>query len=654
MLKVLLFCLFLVIGNAWSAEGTAPDIVPPVPFQGIAVDSPLLDLGAGYEQGEFYRKYMVDGALSRAAGPRLLLLDSMNLMASPQRNTEQVSASSRSVFNTYYRVNSALKAGIGVSQTMNGLYHSGKSVWLSETDHERLSLKAEYIPLARLRLSLNSGLQLSGNRTESVDLRDAGAYSDLNGWLSSPFEGLKDYTLSVSDSRTFVRNNDFVQGLYRFGGVTRLSDKSDLALAGGYSILKDRAYFTAPYDKSDYYADLNLRYLASRAFFHLSRNTMDYPENSLNSRKGFTFSGGLNPWLSWRKLSWRGMLSYSSGSSDFAYGFPLLSSPGPADLPAAQLQLSDETLQEVLFHWRADYTWFKGYTLGFSRFQDMRRYDYAYSYFDTKGNPVKNPDTRDLLYDNDTLFIHAPARDTLTLTLSRSSRLLNFLDSSRSAQNRLGTTYQAELSHAFYSGQYAYTRNSLLLSVNEDSALYDSIVSSLTKKHPSQFFRRREFYTFTDVNCVPFFRAREDSVIVSGLFGIQEDGALVYGRTKTFVKNTVYDERAFNFRLIKVLGTLLSAGAGMDYSNTVAYTFNEFPLPSPSRGVSERLFRALFSLDDNFIQDYESVNRDFFLSLGMNYKKSSMRLELKDMQSFYRNSMIKDYLMINLNVRTTL
>ncbi len=647
--------LMLLVSLMANASDTLVNAT--IPLHGIPafeIDSQKVDLRTLFEQGEFYRKYQIDASYASPISKKWITMDSITLKAAPQRYSDLFSANTRTVLNALYRINNNLYSGVGLSHNINGLYDSKNRNWLTETDNERLSIKTRFIPIQIAALSLNAGIQSSGNTSLSTNIRDQGAFYEFYGSLFSPFEGLSACSLSVSDSRTFVKNNKHVEGIYRFDGSTPIQGIGTFYLNSELKLLKSSPIFHTPFEDEGRSLMLSLDQrlfdlIGLQDTFFITNNRAGYPDNPINNKSDLTIAGGVSPVINYKKLHFKAEFFRASTNTEYAYNIPSNDHPSESEINAALLKLSNETLIENTLWWKASYYYYHGYYIGFSRYLDLKRYDYGFTFTDIKGNLNNKPDARDLLYDNDTITLQCPSFDTLELKLSRSSHMVDYIDARRSSQNKLGTTYQAELSHAFYGEHSAYCRNSFFISVSQDSTLYPMQGSPQEASDP--FYRKRGVYSFTDINAIPLMRDTNDSVVIGILYGAEEEGSLLPGRS--FVRKEVYNRNALNIRLYKEFNPVVNVSTGFNWSKTIKYSFDEFMIAPKNIGFAEDIFRSMFSVNNHFLYDYESENREFFIRGGLVRKLSgktlSFYLEAKEIASYYKKALTKDYFVINTN-----
>ena len=658
MRTVLIYiALFSLLGPARTAAQlpTIGRFVPSGYIPGM-LDTTGTQAYFQFEQGEFYHKYHLKYGGTYRLPLGWATSDSLSFLVSPDVRKAVYTGNADAVVNLYRKMARSFFMGFSLSHFSTGTYNDepGIGTWDIESDRQQVSVKGEYNPLPYAWLSLNTGFQTNGNRARGLSERDHGFFYLFKGTADSLAGLFRRYRLSVLDMQSFVPRNNAVYRVYQLYGTNRISETDSLVAAAGYTFTGNRSFFYSKTDLSNKMFALSLRnrffeYLDNNTVFEMQQAVLEYPGNAVDNKKETVLIGGVAPRLAYKRLSLDFNALVINKTTDFAYEHSQRQDPAPHELPAAARQLMNEIKNEIQVNWKAAYVYFRSFEAGFARLQNIQTYDYPYSYYDGTLDKITNRDARDVLYDNDTIFVVFPALDTGKISLSRASRHENYLDARRSAVNHRATTYRIELTHIFASKRLLYSRNALALSVNEDSLVYTQ-----NEGAPHGFYRRREYYTFNDVNALPGFRRPEDSVIVRYAYGIEEDGSMYYrDDSRVFIKKTVYSEWGAGLQLHKRVLAGLSAGAGFNVSKST--TFDLDP-GNPAAGYSwgEKLWRGLFSVDDEFRRGAVSFNRRIFLSAHYRWKNLRLNLRIRDIRATFNRSATNDYLYIDTNLTWTL
>lgn len=622
--------LVLALVAAALAQIQDPDSRMPQPPEPDAVPG---FASTGFSQGEHYRTLKALSILSRSLPDRnYCVSDSLLAEWSPQTHSEFTQADFSNAFALYRRLVPGILLGGGLSGSAKGLYRSmdGLKRWENESDRARLSLRGIARPGNDDLLSLNLGFQSNGNRTPERAPRNQGFFYECRGTALLPFDAVREYRASFVEMADWVEDNRFHRTRLELGGRKAVGGSAAFSASGAYSRINDASYFIEPTLRSDRFAAFKFVHQPAwgreSLFLSMAENRFDYPDAPERDRRERSWTLAWAPEWSLKRFRLGGAAARTAGSADFAYAEKTDPRPTADRLVVARAQLFNEQSLEYLLSTRLSMDYFRGRRIAFSSLRNMRRYDYPYRFTDPDGRLTDNPDSRDLLIDNDTFSVEFPALDSGLLALSRSSRLINYLDSRRSKDNRLGTTWQLCLTHALRRPGIIHSRASAILSVNEDSLHY-----RLSRSAGNRFFRRREVWLFSDVDAVPGFRKEEDSLIVTLSYGFEEDGLLENETgTRVFVPQKLYRESGFNFRIEKGFLGRYSLTAGLILSRT----------------------RGLVSGGDGFENAELSTAREGYLRANGRFGRAQASLSIRKIQSFFDHAAVRNYLTLALEMRT--
>lgn len=633
MIRPLAVLCALVLAAAASAEPTDPAYLTPSPEQPLLVMEPSFWSSSQFEQGEYARTFLARARGVHALPAGWFTLDSAILMVSPRLKGDLI-AGNAGLFSCFYRTLApGLAAGPFVSHFSTGtlLYSADSSSWQTETDQQQLALRAEYAPSDPFRIGLTAGLQSNGNRSPGRVERNSGFLYDFSGSAEAGpgfLPSLEGYSLALHSSRAFVPENVSSVQSVRLGGAVRLSGRDTLSAAGGAAMASNRAFNLVKTDRLSRFLAIKLHKvffapLAADFLFEGRQDRLDYPDDSLSNKQETALSGETRALLALKRVDLGFKADLARSGLEYARTSPLDERPsGPEETAAAERHLMNETMAELALAWNARFRYWRLWPVYFSRTMNIRRYDHPFSYQAPAGGRAASLDTRDIVRDADTLTLLFPAFDSGAVRFSRSSLLENFLDSSRSYLNHLSTTYSFGLGWLFQSEKILFTREEFSVSVNEDSAFY-----VMNVEIPHRFFRRREIYSFNDLNFVPLFRGLEDSVVIRPLYAVEEDGKMSYEDAGRFFHQSGRTvRRGLTLRLVRRFFPGLTAGCGWRASDNTGYTLDE------SGG--------------GFKKDFTSKNSEASSFVSYARKRLFMNLEGRQTATRFNDELTSDYFSI--------
>ncbi|OGJ84768.1 MAG: hypothetical protein A2268_11605 [Candidatus Raymondbacteria bacterium RifOxyA12_full_50_37] len=578
-----------------------------------------------FEQGMTYRKFVAAAGLAQNISNQWTAKQDFELILTPALNSDVISGKTTGAFQCFRPVKPGMTAGGLVFATAAGTRTTTDTAfyWDQESDFERIGGLFEYIKDQHFGLALKTGLQTNRTVMRTAYDRQYGLFYTLQATMDSANPLLTGFVFDGIDSAHYVPDNRSLFHSYRFGGVRTLSATDSFAVAAAYTRASNQSVLYPKIDKTGLGITLRLHngfkgMFTTDAVTDINRSYMEYPGNSLKDRRISDLFAGIRPAAAYKSFFSSMIGSVLRRQSDFAYNNPLKKYPSSEESVAANKQLLNETLQEITFSWLAGYTYYRGYAISFRRYQDIRRFNYEYSFYESRAatDSTYNHDTRDIIDDNDTLSICFPAADTGKLVLSRSSRLENYLDASRSSGNHLGTTYQAELSHCVKSGSWINATSALLLKVTEDSSLYGAAGTS-----PHRFDRRSQASSYIDLNMVPGFTGLRDSLLLDGLYAVNESGDMRYpdGR-RLFSKQTTFHERSIRAGVMKRFQNNVSVGTTYYHQQ---------------------------NMDD--ASENRSIYRELVFFGGYSRERVSVSAKIKSIRSTFNDMTTSDYWYINLS-----
>jgi hypothetical protein len=549
-------------------------------------------------------------------------------MASPRIGSDITTVNSHLSAIVYRPVNSSLKLGAGLYESSSGAYLTGPETWQTESDMERAGVTSEFAPGPYGRFLLNAGLQSNGNRGLMTDDRRMGAYYDANGTLE-PVDGpWKDYRLLLSEKGTLVDSNRSQSRQYALGGLNRFGNDDSLSVYAGYRYFSNEPFFYSRQEHSEKNFAMRLSKgviegFRNAAVFNAGDIIFNFPDDPLGSKQDILFSGRAFSSLEKGRFTVKATAAYAQNQSAYAFNHAPETHPAPDGVAAAGRQLLNETQGDAEAQGSVLYRYWKGYSVRFARVLETRRYDYPFSYIDVSGAEIKNLETRDILDDNDTLSVAFPACDTGWLIFSRSSRLLNYLEPDRSAQNRLSSTYRASLSHSV-DGRLLRTLNAIRIGVSEDSLIYPQ-----TGKTPGRFYRRLEASSGNAFKAIPGLRGPEDSLTLRLIGAQEENGGLFYDGGRAFQKTGIIREAGATFRCQKRFSPRWNAAIMANYSL--------------SRGETQ-------NTAGEFEKNFESQNLEAGVQGNFLQGKNSASFDIRLRRSRFNSLLTSNYAYINLSV----
>ncbi|OGS33908.1 MAG: hypothetical protein A2293_02385 [Elusimicrobia bacterium RIFOXYB2_FULL_49_7] len=647
--------LFLLLSRVPAAD-IEPESGIPSPWIPLLSPQPFGYGEAQFEQDEWYRKYSIQTGIGKILGSGFFIQDSFRLSLSPKTN-EPLTSGNVSLWSGLFRpITPSLTSGLFVSLYSNGTRLNGLSngSWESESDQQSLFLRNEYAPLPFLFARVETGIESDGNRSLDQNRRAFGFRYGLQGEVDADtafFPDIGNYRLiAIAQGSEVPDFENRLQSL-QAGGVTHLHDPEDsLVLAAGLLRQETHARHLVQSDLESRYLSGKLqkrlsKQIQSALLFELRQREMHYPGQPLNDKQENSTAGGGNALFFLDRFESRVQASYTHSSLINAFSKPAEEHPITNEaLTTAERHLFDEEKGNLDLGYTLRYRYWRTFDVGFYRDMNMIRFDPSYSYTDAQGLQHINPGARDILRERDTFLISFPARDTGNLLFVRATLLENHLDATRSGTNHLSTTYKAGLIWLCRAKSLLTTEERLTLSVTEDSLFH-----TFGRATPHSYFRRQEISSFNDLDFIPFFRSKEDSVVINPLYALEEGGGLDYkGKERRFYKSEASGILGLSCRITRSFLSYWTAEAGIQYSRLVSFHLDDEKIGDSLTESEDKTWRRLFFIPTTFHHNYSSANREMMAGVSFDNGKWSGTLKAKHSLSRYNERVNSDYFYFNL------
>jgi hypothetical protein len=600
-----------------------------------------------FEQGEYHRLFRLYSEFEPLKTGKFTNADTVELKYSPSRFSDDVSSS----FNTTIAVShpkiSFLINGRGAgSAAINTL------IWKNESD--RLKGFARYIikPLFALNINIDGGVQTTGWRSLGIKERRAGVFYSLDALYNAHNDSayFSDINAKLRDARTFVSEDHSENSHASLRFTKKISEKDTVFFRGFIDRKSAEQPFSVKTGNFDHGISLDwyrskLNYYSHKLLFTANGRSQNFENGDQNNIS--TSEIGLDYFSQYLRKKTRilGKFSYFSYTTSFADNREISDRPSNEQLSFANAKLGNEERHDINISTNIKYSFTGVVALILGIQKNAARFDYPFQYTGLSGTRERNRDQRDIILDNDSLMIQFPLKDTARFVIARSTRILNYLDSSRSQQNRASNNYLMRLEHTTRDGRAIGTFTRVSLSVNDDSLFFP-----LTPQTQGRFTRRRALYSFSDFNKVPGFREACDTVGMEINLAFQEEGELDRISGRKFVRKKAAEEALLSFRLIK------DFVSGIQLYNSI--TFSRYRLFSEAGSVIsenglDRLFRTLFDIPTEMKAADLSTNIDW--SAGGTWYRRNTRLSLSVSSRIadYNKTRIRDYIGLTLNGAVT-